>query len=163
MGLSKLFGKKEIKEIFKSPLTGKVIPIEEVPDPAFAEKMMGDGIAVIPTAGKVVAPLNAKVLQIFPTKHAIGLESENGLEILIHIGLDTVNMHGEGFTVHVNPGDYVKTGELLIEFNLDLVKGNATSTITPLVIINSDKVKKLEKQYKQQGEAGVEEVLIASI
>ena len=92
MGLSKLFGKKELKEIFKSPLTGKVIPIEEVPDPAFAEKMMGDGIAVIPTAGKVVAPLNAKVLQIFPTKHAIGLESENGVEILIHIGVDTLNM-----------------------------------------------------------------------
>ncbi|MEZ7792206.1 PTS sugar transporter subunit IIA [Niallia circulans] len=164
MVLGKLFGNNKAKqERLKAPITGKVIPIEEVPDPVFAEKMMGDGIAFIPAEGKVVAPIEATVKQVFPTKHAIGLESNNGLEILIHIGLDTVNMKGEGFIVHVKEGDQVSIGDILVEFDLEKVEENAASTITPMVILNRDNVKSLEKKYKEQGNAGIEEVLIASL
>ena len=164
MVLGRLFGNNKAKqERLKAPITGKVIPIEEVPDPVFAEKMMGDGIAFIPAEGKVFAPIAAIVKQVFPTKHAIGLESNNGLEILIHIGLDTVNMKGEGFIVHIKEGDQVSMGDLLVEFDLEKVEENAASTITPMVILNGDNVKSLEKKYKEQGNAGIEEVLIASL
>lgn len=164
MVLGKLFGHNKLKqERMKAPISGKIIPIEEVPDPVFAEKMMGDGIAFIPADGKVVAPIEATIKQVFPTKHAIGLESNNGLEILIHIGLDTVNMKGEGFIVHVKEGDQVSIGDILVEFDLVKVEENAASTITPMVILNGDNVKSLEKKYKEQGNAGIEEVLIASL
>lgn len=164
MVLGRLFGNNKAKqERLKAPITGKVIPIEEVPDPVFAEKMMGDGIAFIPAEGKVFAPIAATIKQVFPTKHAIGLESNNGLEILIHIGLDTVNMKGEGFIVHIKEGDQVSMGDLLVEFDLEKVEENAASTITPMVILNGDNLKSLEKKYKEQGNAGIEEVLIASL
>jgi PTS system glucose-specific IIA component len=137
----KLFGIRE--EILFSPISGKVIKIEEVPDPAFAQKMMGEGVAIEPNEGKVTSPVNGKVIQVFPTKHAVGILSETGLEILIHIGLDTVTMNGEGFVAHVKEGDQVKVGQPLINFSLDLVKEKATSSITPMVITNSDLIDQL--------------------
>jgi sugar PTS system EIIA component len=136
--LKKLFSKKietRVVEIH-SPLDGEVIPLEEVPDPVFAQKMMGDGLAVIPKNGKVVSPVNGKVVQIFPTKHAVGLVSEEGLEILIHIGLETVELNGEGFEVAVNAGETVKVGDPLLNVDLDYLEQKHKEIVTPIVITN---------------------------
>ncbi|MED3929077.1 PTS glucose transporter subunit IIA, partial [Priestia megaterium] len=105
----KLFSSKtKIKETtILSPISGDILPISEVPDPVFSQKMMGDGFAIEPTEGKVVSPVEGEVVQLFHTKHAIGLKTEAGTEILIHIGLETVEMKGEGFEAHVKQGDKV--------------------------------------------------------
>ncbi|GJF59722.1 glucose-specific PTS transporter subunit IIBC [Staphylococcus argenteus] len=124
----------ELSHIVHAPLTGEVTPLSEVPDQVFSEKMMGDGIAIKPSQGEVRAPFNGKVQMIFPTKHAIGLVSDSGLELLIHIGLDTVKLNGEGFTLHVEEGQEVKQGDLLINFDLDYIRNNAKSDITPIIV-----------------------------
>ncbi|HDG6193490.1 TPA: PTS transporter subunit IIABC [Staphylococcus aureus] len=124
----------ELSHIVHAPLTGEVTPLSEVPDQVFSEKMMGDGIAIKPSQGEVRAPFNGKVQMIFPTKHAIGLVSDNGLELLIHIGLDTVKLNGEGFTLHVEEGQEVKQGDLLINFDLDYIRNHAKSDITPIIV-----------------------------
>ncbi|MGN1387063.1 MAG: PTS glucose transporter subunit IIA [Bacillus sp. (in: firmicutes)] len=149
MFFKKLFGKKEqtpMNGVLVAPATGKLVALEEVPDPVFSQKMMGDGLAFNPTEGEIVAPVDAEVIQVFPTKHAIGLKTKNNIEILIHIGLETVSMNGEGFEAFVKEGDQVKKGQKLITFDLDLIREKAKSTITPVVITNfADVVEKLEK------------------
>ncbi|HDE6807768.1 TPA: PTS transporter subunit IIABC [Staphylococcus aureus] len=124
----------ELSHIVHAPLTGEVTPLSEVPDQVFSEKMMGDGIAIKPSQGEVRAPFNGKVQMIFPTKHAIGLVSDSGLELLIHIGLDTVKLNGEGFTLHVEEGQEVKQGDLLINFDLDYIRNHAKNDITPIIV-----------------------------
>ncbi|HDP5858908.1 TPA: PTS transporter subunit IIABC [Staphylococcus aureus] len=124
----------ELSHIVHAPLTGEVTPLSEVPDQVFSEKMMGDGIAIKPSQGEVRAPFNGKVQMIFPTKHAIGLVSDSGLELLTHIGLDTVKLNGEGFTLHVEEGQEVKQGDLLINFDLDYIRNHAKSDITPIIV-----------------------------
>ena len=121
---------------FSSPLTGEILPITDVPDQVFSGKMVGDGFAIKPTDGKVVSPVNGKVVTLFPTKHAIGLVADNGTEILIHIGIDTVKLKGEGFTSMVEQGDLVEQGQILMEVDLDYVEKNAPSIITPIVFTN---------------------------
>ncbi|WP_017728176.1 PTS sugar transporter subunit IIA [Halalkalibacterium ligniniphilum] len=151
----KLFGldkKQEAKpvqpeeEIIHSPLNGTYVEIEQVPDPTFSQKMMGDGFAIEPSDGKVVAPVSGEIMQVFPTKHAVGIKTPGGAEILLHIGLDTVTMNGEGFTAHVKEGDKVKVGDVLVEFDLVLVKEKASSIITPVVVTNPDKVAQFSKE-----------------
>ncbi|EOB9055813.1 glucose-specific PTS transporter subunit IIBC [Staphylococcus aureus] len=124
----------ELSHIVHAPLTGEVTPLSEVPDQVFSEKMMGDGIAIKPSQGEVRAPFNGKIQMIFPTKHAIGLVSDSGLELLIHIGLDTVKLNGEGFTLHVEEGQEVKQGDLLINFDLDYIRNHTKSDITPIIV-----------------------------
>ncbi|MFO8351747.1 glucose-specific PTS transporter subunit IIBC [Staphylococcus aureus] len=124
----------ELSHIVHAPLTGEVTPLSEVPDQVFSEKMMGDGIAIKPSQGEVRAPFNGKIQMIFPTKHAIGLVSDSGLELLIHIGLDTVKLNGEGFTLHVEEDQEVKQGDLLINFDLDYIRNHAKSDITPIIV-----------------------------
>ncbi len=124
----------ELSHIVHAPLTGEVTSLSEVPDQVFSEKMMGDGIAIKPSQGEVRAPFNGKIQMIFPTKHAIGLVSDSGLELLIHIGLDTVKLNGEGFTLHVEEGQEVKQGDLLINFDLDYIRNHAKSDITPIIV-----------------------------
>ncbi|HHX0308179.1 TPA: glucose-specific PTS transporter subunit IIBC [Staphylococcus aureus] len=124
----------ELSHIVHAPLTGEVTPLSEVPDQVFSEKMMGDGIAIKPSQGEVRAPFNGKIQMIFPTKHAIGLVSDSDLELLIHIGLDTVKLNGEGFTLHVEEGQEVKQGDLLINFDLDYISNHAKSDITPIIV-----------------------------
>ncbi|GAB6890747.1 PTS glucose transporter subunit IIA [Geobacillus sp. FSL K6-0789] len=145
--LKKLFSKKietRVVEIH-SPLDGEAIPLEEVPDPVFAQKMMGDVLAIIPKNGKVVSPINGKVVQIFPTKHAVGLVSEEGLEILIHIGLETVELNGKGFEVAVSAGETVKVGDPLLNVDLDYLEQKHKEIVTPIVITNMlDKAGELE-------------------
>lgn len=143
--LKKLFGKKETLVDLVAPITGKVVKIEDVPDQVFSQKMIGDGIAVEPVEGVVVAPVDGEIAQIFPTNHAVGIRTQDGLEVLIHIGMETVAMGGEGFTGHVKQGDKVKAGDTLVTFDLDLVKEKAESTISPIVITNSEAVESLTK------------------
>lgn len=119
-----------------SPLKGTIMPINEVPDQVFSGKMMGDGFAIEPEDGKIVSPVNGKVLNVFPTKHAIGLVDEQGTEILIHFGIDTVKLNGEGFTSKIGEGDEIKQGQVLMEVDLEYVKNHAPSVITPIVFTN---------------------------
>ncbi len=126
------------KETIYAPVTGQVLPLNKVPDPTFSKGLMGEGIAVNPTDGEVVSPVDGKIVQVFPTKHAVGIESESGAEILIHIGLETVSLDGEGFTAHVQQGDSVKVGEPLITFDLDYIKAHAASAITPIILTNGE-------------------------
>ncbi|ANU26950.1 glucose-specific PTS transporter subunit IIBC [Planococcus versutus] len=121
---------------FNNPITGELLPISEVPDQVFSGKMVGDGFAIKPTEGKVYSPVNGKVVTVFPTKHAIGIEADNGTEILIHIGIDTVNLKGQGFTSHIEQGDLVEQGQLLMEMDLAYIAENAASIITPIVFTN---------------------------
>lgn len=128
----------------KSPLAGTSMDLSNVPDATFAEKIMGDGIAIDPSEGLVVSPVDAQVVQLFRTNHAVGLLTDNGVEILIHIGIDTVKMNGEGFKALVQVGDRVKAGDALIEFDLNLVRAKAKSAITPIVITNMDVIQTIE-------------------
>ena len=132
----KLFGKKT--DDLYAPMTGKAVPITEVPDPTFAELMLGNGIAIEPTEGKVCAPCDATVDMMFSTGHAVSLIADNGAEILIHVGLETVGLEGKPFTIHVAAGDKVKKGQLMIEVDLEAVKAAGLPTITPVVICNTD-------------------------
>ncbi|TKH04760.1 PTS glucose transporter subunit IIA [Peribacillus simplex] len=141
----KLFGKKESLEQLLAPINGQVINIEDVPDPVFSGKMMGDGIAILPEEGLVVSPIDAEVIQVFHTKHALGLRTKHGIELLIHIGLETVNLEGEGFEVHVAEGQNVKAGDKLVTFDIEFLKAKAPSIVTPIVITNGELVEKLEK------------------
>lgn len=120
-----------------APLKGRVLPLSEVPDKTFAEKILGDGLAIEPTDGLVTAPFDATVTQIFKTGHAIGLNGPEGVELLIHVGIDTVKMGGQGFKALVKNGDQVRQGDPLIEFDLNLIRSKAPSIITPVVITNS--------------------------
>lgn len=137
---SKLFSKGEQVNAngIYAPLAGKAVPITEVPDPTFAEGMLGNGIAIIPTDGKVYAPCDATVDMMFTTGHAVSLVAANGAEVLIHVGLETVGLEGKPFTIHVKNGDTVKKGALLMEADLEAIKAAGLNTITPVVICNSD-------------------------
>ncbi|WP_169713724.1 PTS sugar transporter subunit IIA [Paludifilum halophilum] len=147
----------------QSPLKGKAVPLTEVPDPVFSEKMMGDGAAVIPEEGRLVSPIDGEVVQLFPTNHAVGIRSGEGVEVLLHIGLETVGMEGEGFSAHVKVGDRVKAGQSLIDFSLEKVEEKAKSTITPVVITNMDRVEKIEPVYTGESQASGETMLRVSL
>lgn len=143
----KLFGKKEepVKTIqMVAPLSGTAVSLSTVPDPVFSEKMMGDGIAIEPSEGVVAAPVDGEIIQVFPTKHAIGIRAKNGAEILIHIGLETVSLQGEGFDTYVKQGDMVKAGDKLVSFDIDTIREKAKSTVTPIIVTNTDQAASLE-------------------
>ena len=120
----------------KAPLTGEAVAIKNVNDPVFADEIMGKGMAIIPTEGKVVSPVNGTVEMLFDTKHAIALRDENGVEMLIHIGLDTVKLGGKYFNAHVKQGDKVTVGTLLVDFDMEKIKEEGYDCITPVVITN---------------------------
>lgn len=138
--LFNLFKKKPL-QIF-APVTGAVIPLEEVPDPVFGQKMMGEGVAVMPSEGNIHAPVDGTVILVATTKHAVGIRAEDGTEILIHVGLETVALNGSGFNVTVKEGEKISTGQLLIEVDWEYIRQNAKSIVTPIVITNSDEGKK---------------------
>lgn len=126
------------KEELASPLTGKVMPLSEVQDEAFVSEALGKGIAIDPSDGNVYAPCDGTVMTLFPTKHAIGIVSDHGAEILIHLGLDTVRLNGEHFTAHVAQGDKVKQGQLLVSFDKKAITDAGYSLITPVIITNTN-------------------------
>ncbi|UOC10414.1 glucose PTS transporter subunit IIA [Streptococcus equinus] len=120
-----------------SPLSGKLIALSEVKDEVFASGAMGNGIAILPSEGRVVAPADAEVTLLFPTKHAIGLKTIDGAEILIHIGMDTVSLNGNGFDSYVSIGDKVKKGQTLLTFDIEKIKKAGLTTVTPIIITNT--------------------------
>lgn len=123
---------------FYSPICGEVFPLSEVPDETFASGLLGHGSAIIPHEGKVVAPGNGRVSSLFKTNHAIGLTLDNGAELLIHIGMNTIDLNGKGFKAHVSNGQRVKTGQTLLTFDIDFLKKNGYEPVTPIVIANED-------------------------
>ncbi len=144
-------------EEFVMPIEGQVLPLTEVPDQVFAEQMMGPGFAIDPIGDTFCSPVDGKVVQVFPTKHAIGLELANGIEILIHIGLDTVKLNGEGFETLVEADQSIKQGDPLIRAQFNEIKNNVPSIITPIIFTNleNEQVHLLKSGKLQQGESGV--------
>lgn len=133
--------KKDVLEVlFLAPLQGRMIPIEDVPDTIFAKKIVGNGVAFIPEKGELVAPVSGKIMHVYPTMHALGILTEEGIEVLLHVGINTSGLNGPYFSCVVKPGDHVKAGQLLIKFDLNSIKRLAKSTVTPMVITNSNKV-----------------------
>ncbi len=130
--------KKAADDALHAHATGQMIPMEEVKDSTFAQKMLGDGFAILPEEGAVCAPVDGTVSSVFDTKHAVCLVSDGGLEILIHIGIDTVNLKGQYFTAHVKDGDTVKAGQPLVTFELDKVKAAGYDTVIPMVFTDPD-------------------------
>ncbi|WP_408007126.1 glucose-specific PTS transporter subunit IIBC [Pseudalkalibacillus sp. A8] len=135
---------EEDKEMIVSPIKGEILEITEVPDQVFSGRMMGDGFAIKPVDGTVVSPVDGRVVNVFPTKHAIGLETAGGREILIHFGIDTVNLKGEGFEIMVEQGDEVKKGQTLMKADLDYISKHAASIITPIVFTNLQEGEKVK-------------------
>jgi multiphosphoryl transfer protein len=124
----------------KAPLSGFLMPIERVPDPVFAQKMVGDGIAVDPTSQSLLAPCDGEVVQLHPANHALTLMTAEGVEVLMHIGLDTINLKGQGFSPKVKQGDRVKAGDVLIDFDADYLATHAKSLLTMIIVTNTDQV-----------------------
>lgn len=129
-----------------APVAGKAIPVTEVKDETFSTEILGKGVAVIPEGNRVVAPCDAIVDLMFDTGHAVSLKADFGAEILIHVGLDTVNLKGKYFTVHAKTGDTVQAGQLLIEFDRAAIAAEGYDTVTPMVICNSDEFKTITPQ-----------------
>ncbi len=144
-------------ETIYAPLKGRTVPLNEVPDQVFSDKLMGDGLAIYPDNGEVVAPFDGTVELVFPTKHAIGLKSESGVEVLIHFGLETVGLQGEGFTVHVDSGETIVKGQSLMTVDLEYIKTHAKSDITPIIVTNSGEH---EIKTTHDGAVDIGEVLI---
>ncbi len=127
-----------------APLTGEIVALEQVPDPVFSEKALGDGIAILPEDGKVYSPVNGVVATVAATRHAYGFQSEDGLDVLVHVGLETVGLNGEGFTVHISEGDQVKVGDLIAEADLSFLKSKNLNLITPVLICDGMDDKKMQ-------------------
>ncbi len=127
-----------------APAAGKLVSIKEVSDPTFSEEVLGNGAAIIPTDGKFYAPADGTISTIFPTGHAAAITSSEGVEILIHIGLDTVKLEGKHFTIHAEEGQEIKKGDLILEADLDQIKAEGYDIITPVIICNSDEYSEIQ-------------------
>ena len=144
MVLFDIFKKKEkIVVTIYSPVNGKVIELKEVPDEAFAQKMVGDGCAIEPDKGVICSPIEGQLMNIFPTNHAIIFETIDGLEMIVHFGIDTVKLDGKGFQKLREPGP-IKVGDEIVKYNLDEIKDGVPSTKSPIIINNMEKVEKIE-------------------
>lgn len=143
----------EVKQVdtitISSPMTGKVIPLSQVNDPTFSGELMGKGSAIIPTIGQALAPEDGEVVSLFRTKHAIGLVTNSGAEILIHIGIDTVKLDGQHFEAHIEAGSKVKKGDLLVSFDIDAIKQAGFEVTTPIIITNTDNYKDIQTIFMQ--------------
>ncbi|SET21855.1 glucose-specific PTS transporter subunit IIBC [Anaerobranca gottschalkii] len=143
---------------FLSPMEGKLIDLSEVPDQVFSKKIMGDGFAIEPQKGDVVSPVDGKVVSLFPTNHAIGILGKDGLEILIHVGIDTVELKGEGFQALVKEGDEIKAGQPLLKVDLEKVKKEGKAIVTPVIFTNLTEGQKIhfeEGKKVQKGQSGI--------
>lgn len=131
-----------------SPIKGKMIDLKEVPDQVFASGMMGQGVAFLPIDGKVYSPCNGKLVTVFPTKHALGIKADNGAELLIHFGLDTVQLNGEFFDQKIEVGKKVKKGDLILDVDIKMLEEKGYKTVTPMIITNSDEFNINMGQYE---------------
>jgi len=148
------------RRALKSPAKGKLVALKDVPDALFANKMIGDGFAVYPEGKEICSPVDGEIVHIFYTNHAVGLKTDDGLEILVHIGIDTVKLKGEGFKRIADIGQKVKAGDVLIECDLEFLKKNAKSMITPVVVTNMDKVQKIEHMEIEYLEIGSDVMIV---
>jgi len=138
------FLKRKVRDV-NSPVDGQIVALESVPDDVFSQKMVGDGVAVIPVSNVFTAPIDGVVSKIFSTNHAYSIKSEKDLEVMVHIGLDTVALEGKGFTRIANEGDAVKAGDVIIEVDLAYIREHAKDIITPIIITDESDVKNIEK------------------
>ena len=144
MGIfDKLFQNNKIE--IASPVRGEIVPITQVSDPTFSEEMVGKGVAIVPSEGKFYSPADGTLVSLFPTGHAFCINTVDGAELLVHIGIDTVNLKGEFFNICATQGSEVKKGDLIVEVDLDGVRNAGYEVITPIVIANHGKFSKLEK------------------
>lgn len=139
--------------------TGKVVKLSDVSDAVFSEKILGDGIAIIPTESQVLAPISGTIAQIAHTYHAIGITGDNGIDILIHLGIDTVKLGGEGFTAFIEEGQHVEAGQKLIDMDINFIKSSGYDPITPCIITNMDEIKEMSVKVNENSTAGVTEVI----
>jgi len=135
------FKKKEIE--IEAPVRGQLISIKDVPDATFSEEMVGKGVAIIPEGNEIYSPVDGKITTVFITGHAIGITTKEGVDLLIHIGMDTVNLKGEGFEVKVKDGKHIKQGDLLIVVDFDKLKEKGYRLETPVIICNPDQFKNI--------------------
>lgn len=155
MGLLKnIFGKKEEGIQVYAPVAGKLVALSEVSDPTFAECILGQGAAIIPSGNQFFSPVDGTAATVFPTGHAVALTSADGVEVLLHIGLDTVKLNGKHFTIHVEEGQQVKKGDLLLEADLEQIKAEGFDIITPIVICNTDEFAEVVKAEADEVELG---------
>ena len=148
--------------VLVTPITGQVVPIEHTPDSVFADKVVGDGVAIDPTDNILVAPCEGVIGKIFETNHAFSLDTPTGVEVFVHFGIDTVALKGKGFRPLAREGQEVKTGDPVLEVDLSLVKSSGKSLITPIVIPNIDDIREIEK-VGGDVKAGVDPILIVHI
>lgn len=141
-----------------NPIPGRILPLSEVPDAVFSSEMLGKGFAVEPSEGKTFAPVDGEISAVFDTKHAIGITGKDGVELLVHMGIDTVKLEGKGFDVKVKPGDKIKTGDLLAEFDIEYIKGEGYPVTTPVIVSNTDAYK--EVSAPKTGEAKPGDIII---
>ncbi|MEG6567988.1 PTS glucose transporter subunit IIA [Thermoanaerobacterium saccharolyticum] len=140
-----IFRKSCKRLLIKAPVDGEIVDIVEVPDEVFSQKLVGDGVAINPKSDIFVSPVDGVITTVFPTKHAIGIKTIEGIEIMIHVGVDTVKLNGEGFTTFINEGDKVKVGDKLLQINKLILESKAKSLISPIIITNIERIKELNK------------------
>ena len=150
-----VFTEAQKNETFAAPVKGVVMPVTEVADQVFSSKAMGDGIAIDPSEGKIYAPFSGEITVAFPTGHAYGIKAANGKEVLIHIGMDTVELEGKGFTPHVKQGDIVKQGDLLTEVDLDYIRSQGKPVVTPVIFTDGTAVEVLKTGAVNKLETGI--------
>ena len=148
--------KRKKGTVISSPLKGECIPIKDVKDPTFAEEILGKGIAIIPAEGKVYAPADGVVSTVFPTGHAVGVTTRDGVEILIHVGMDTVELKGQFFKTVVEADQKVKRGDLLLEADMEEISNAGYDTVTPMIICNSSDFSEITCKTEGMVEAGEE-------
>ena len=136
-----------------SPVDGELIPISQVSDPTFAEKMLGDGVAIIPSSNEIKAPADGDIAMVFDTNHAASIVT-NGIELLVHCGIDTVNLKGEGFSAHTETGAKVKLGDALLSMDLDLIKEKGYDTVIPIIVLNTTDMKSITPMAPGKIKAG---------
>ncbi|MDL2324158.1 PTS glucose transporter subunit IIA [Ruminococcaceae bacterium OttesenSCG-928-A16] len=147
--LKNIFGGPKQQLVVLAPVAGTTIAITEVPDPTFSEEMLGKGVAIKPTGGRVVAPINGTVALMFDTGHAVSLLADDGIELLVHVGLDTIKLKGKHYTVHAKNGDRVKAGDLLMSFDTEGIAADGYNTVTPVLVCNPDDFEHFEMETGQ--------------
>lgn len=158
--LKDLFGKEKDSIKILAPIAGEVLPVSQVNDPTFSEELLGKGIAIRPTGNRVVSPVNGTVSQMFDTGHAVTLMSDDGVEVLVHVGLDTIKLKGEHYTIHAHDGDRVKAGDVLMEFDRDGIASAGFDTVTPVVVCNSADFREWDMRTGKTVQEGEEIILL---
>jgi glucose-specific phosphotransferase system IIA component len=140
--------RKNVQVHVYPPFRGRRLPLSEVPDPVFSQKLVGDGYAMVPETGECLAPVNGTVTSVFDTKHAVCLKTKEGIDLLIHIGLDTVSLGGQPFQAHVKAGDKVRVGDRLITFDMEAIR-KERSLVSPVLVTNMDRVQAIQTENSE--------------